>query len=228
MGVVFYSLADKFSLILRRVERHTGIVTTLTKLYAVRTMMIIQRTNRTFWAALLISFSQLLLGYVTFGWLTAIIFSLGFLGSFILWCLNQSQPMWENIKVPYVLTFILFIAHRAEEKWMGFFAELAKVSGAPTPELTSLTLWILISSTVGAWLLVPFLVKRQIALGYFFAWSFFASMGITELAHFMFPLLQDAPYGYFPGMGSVFLLAPFAWWGMGRLKAGAALRIKAD
>lgn len=53
--------------------------------------------------------------------------------------------------------------------------------------------------------------------GYFLAWTFFASMGITELAHFVLPFLTDKPYGYFPGMYSVIVLAPVAWWGMYKL-----------
>jgi len=42
-------------------------------------------------------------------------------------------------------------------------------------------------------------------------------MGITELAHFVFPSFTNKAYGYFPGMASVVLLAPVAWWGMYRL-----------
>jgi hypothetical protein len=58
---------------------------------------------------------------------------------------------------------------------------------------------------------------RGYEFGRFLAWTFFASMGITELAHFGLPLLTQRPYGYFPGMGSVVVLAPLAWWGMWRL-----------
>jgi hypothetical protein len=54
------------------------------------------------------------------------------------------------------------------------------------------------------------------------AWTFFTSMGITELAHFLLPLLTTEPYGYFPGMASVVVLAPLAWWGMWRLARGVA------
>jgi hypothetical protein len=39
-------------------------------------------------------------------------------------------------------------------------------------------------------------------------------MGITELAHFIFPVLVNEPYGYFPGMASVLVLAPRTWWGI--------------
>lgn len=45
----------------------------------------------------------------------------------------------------------------------------------------------------------------------------FTAMGVTELAHFAFPLFVAEPNGYFPGMASVVVLAPVAWWGMWRL-----------
>ena len=54
------------------------------------------------------------------------------------------------------------------------------------------------------------------------AWTLFASMGLTELAHFIMPLLANEPYGYFPGMASVVILAPLAWWGMWRLFRGSS------
>jgi hypothetical protein len=59
-------------------------------------------------------------------------------------------------------------------------------------------------------------------MGYYLAWTFFASLGITELAHFVLPLFSEQPYGYFPGMATVVLLAPSAWWGMVRLRSGRA------
>jgi len=38
--------------------------------------------------------------------------------------------------------------------------------------------------------------------------GFYTAMGITELAHFFFPFFSAEPYGYFPGMASVVILAP--------------------
>jgi hypothetical protein len=76
---------------------------------------------------------------------------------------------------------------------------------------------VLLYAFAATWLLIPWLVGRRHAFGYFLVWTFFASMGITELAHFVFPLFTGAPYGYFPGMASVVPLAPLAWWGIWRL-----------
>lgn len=73
---------------------------------------------------------------------------------------------------------------------------------------------------VSIWLATPFLIKRGYDFGYYLGWTFFASTGVTELAHFGLPMLTNEPYGYFPGMASVFVLAPLAWWGMWRLARG--------
>ena len=56
-----------------------------------------------------------------------------------------------------------------------------------------------------------------IQFGNYLTWTFFTAMGVTELAHFIFPFFTKEPYGYFPGMASVFFLAPVAWWGIYRL-----------
>lgn len=49
-------------------------------------------------------------------------------------------------------------------------------------------------------------------------------MGITELAHFLFPFLTGGSYGSIPGMAIVLALAPVAWWGMLRL-AGSTFAV---
>lgn len=73
---------------------------------------------------------------------------------------------------------------------------------------------------IGAWLVALTPIKRGYDFGYYLGWTFFVSTGITELAYFVLPLLTDEPYGYFPGMASVLLLAPLGWWGMWRLARG--------
>jgi hypothetical protein len=104
-----------------------------------------------------------------------------------------------------------------EENVLKFQQELSKITGVPVPEVSSVPLVVLLLLTVGAWLMAPYLMRRDFAFGYYLAWTFFASMGITELAHFFLPLFKDGPYGFFPGMASVVLLAPTAWYGMRKL-----------
>lgn len=159
----------------------------------------------------------LLLGYISFGIWTTLVFVSGFLGGFLLWLFIQVRPPFKQFKTAFWLTFILFLLHRIEEKVFGFFDKLAQITSAPKPGTFSLSIILLILMSVGAWLLIPILVKKGYEFGYYLVWTFFAAMGITELAHFIFPLFTDQPYGYFPGMASVVVLAPAAWWGITRI-----------
>lgn len=168
-------------------------------------------------SAFLFTIAILVLGYIAFGFWTALIFTFGFLGGFLIWLFTTHQVPFEQFKVAYWVTLVLFLLHRVEEKVMGFFAKLSAITGVTTPEITSAPVILLVLASVGAWLAIPILVKRNYAFGYYLAWTFFASMGITELAHFVFPLFTSEPYGYFPGMATVAILAPVAWWGIYRL-----------
>ena len=169
-----------------------------------------------------LTLSLLGLGYAAFGFWTMLIFASGFVGGFVLWLALPTKAPFASIKAPYILSLCLFLAHRVEEKVLGFFKRLAEITGQPTPAVTSLSVILLVVASVGAWLLVPLLVKRGSQIGYYLAWTFFASLGITELAHFVLPVFSEQPYGYFPGMATVVLLAPSAWWGMVRLRSARA------
>lgn len=163
----------------------------------------------------------LAVGYAAFGVLTMLIFTAGFVGGMALWLLLPSRATWPDMRWPYWLAMLLFLVHRVEEKQFGFFDMLSRVTGVPTPDVASPTVIALVLLSVGAWLAVPILLKRQHPLGSYFAWTFLASMGLTELAHWLvFPFLADDTFAYVPGMWSVVLLAPVAWWGMWRLTRG--------
>lgn len=168
-------------------------------------------------ASLIFTLLILLLGYAAFGFVTMLIFTSGFLGGFFLWLYFGNSGSYKTIVVPFWITFAMFIIHRVEEKQMEFFDSLSRITNVPTPGITSPEVIALVLLSVGAWIAVPFLVKRRSPFGHYLAWTFFAAMGITELAHFIFPFFVDGPYGYFRGMASVVLLAPAAWWGMYRL-----------
>ena len=161
------------------------------------------------------SIAILVLGYVSFGLWVMLIFSSGFLTGLILWLLLPTETSWSYLKVPYWLTLVLFMAHRVEEKISDFFKILSDVTNTPAPDIISVQIILLVSLSVIGWLFIPLLIKRGKQFGYYLAWTFFTSMGITELAHFVvFPFLIDKSYGYFPGMISVVFLAPVAWWGI--------------
>ena len=173
--------------------------------------------------AIALGFTVLVLavGQAAFGVLTMLIFTAGFAGGFVLWLVLPSRASWSYLRWPYWSAMLLFLVHRIEEKQFGFFDMLSGVTGVATPDIASPTVIALVLLSVGAWLLAPVLLKRGHPLGSYFAWTFLASMGLTELAHWLvFPLLADNPFAYVPGMWSVVILAPVAWWGMWRLCQG--------
>mgnify|MGYP007032567259 FL=1 len=173
-------------------------------------------------AAFLFTVAVLALGYAAFGFWTMLIFTSGFVGGFVLWLVFPATQSFTAIRIPYFLALALFALHRVEEYSMGFFERLATITGIVTPDTASWQVIMLILLSVGAWLLMPILVMRGYRFGTYLAWTFFAAMGITELAHFIvFPWFAPEPFAYFPGMASVVLLAPVAWWGMWRLSKGA-------
>lgn len=115
--------------------------------------------------------------------------------------------------------------HKVEENRTAFFRAVSdRITGDPVPDVTVHLMLSLLVLPVGAWMAVPSLVKRGSAFGYYLAWTFFASMGFMELAHFVLRVLAEEPYGYFPGMASVVVLAPLAWWGMWRLSRTTSRR----
>ncbi len=143
--------------------------------------------SATLFTAAILAFS-----YFSFGIWTTLIFTSGFLGGLILWIATPNRSVsFSAIKAPYFLTFAVFIfLHKVEENIFKFQFELSKITGTPVPEVTSPALILLLVLSVGGWLLVPILTKRGYRFGYYLAWTFFSAMGITELAHFIFPFLS--------------------------------------
>lgn len=156
------------------------------------------------------------LGYIALGILPAFIFTFGYLGGLIIWIFTSAKVSFRQIAWPYFITLAFFVLHKIEEREMDFFPALSNITGVPVPGTTSIPA-ILLYSIAAIWLIIPFLVWKQYPFGYYLTWTFFASMGITELAHFVFPFFTGESYGYFPGMWSVIVLAPAAWWGMYKL-----------
>lgn len=170
-------------------------------------------------AALAFSLLVPALGYVYLGQLYAALFLVGYFGGFLFWIAAPAKTTWASLRVPYWLTLAAFLLlHKVEENRMAFFETVsARITGTPVPELSTGLVLAQLIIPVGAWLVIPLLMRRNAEFGLFLAWTFFASMGLTELAHFLLPLLAGGAYGYFPGMASVVVLAPLGWWGMWRL-----------
>jgi len=172
--------------------------------------------------AWLFTVAVVVLGYVLLGWLPALLFAFGFVGGFMQWLIVPTKAGFDRIRWAYFVTLALFVVHKFEERQMDFFPALAKITGVPVPDTNSVFV-VLLYAFAAAWLLVPILMSRDHPFGQYLAWTFFTSMGVTELAHFVFPLLVGSGYGYFPGMASVVVLAPAAWWGLNRLGGWDAL-----
>ncbi len=168
--------------------------------------------------ALFFSLMIPIFGYFYTGWLIALLFLIGYFTGFFLWFFIPAKVPFAGIKAPYLVTLLAFILHKVEENRMNFFEVVGdKITGVPVPEVTPLLVISLLILPIGAWLLVPLLMKRGYDFGYYLAWTFFTSTGIIELAHFVFPLLTNEPYGYFPGMITALPLAAAGWWGMYKL-----------
>lgn len=167
-------------------------------------------------SAVLFTIAVLILGYVLLGLLPMFLFAFGFLGGLVLWLVVPTDVSFRSIRTPYFVTLALFVIHKLEERYLEFFPALAEITRVPVPESGSV-LAVLLYMFAASWLLIPLLVGRGHQFGYYLAWTFFTAMGVTELAHFVFPFFTGKPYGYFPGMASVIVLAPVAWWGMWRL-----------
>ncbi len=168
--------------------------------------------------ALVFSFLIALFGYYYLGALVGLLFLIGYFGGFVFWVFIRTSPTWSSIRTPYFVALTAFILHKIEENRMKFFEILGeKITGIPMPEVSPLLVFGLLFIPIGAWLLIPSLLKRSHPLGCFLAWTYYASFSLVESAHFIFPLLTDEPYGYFPGMVSALILVPIGFWGMWKL-----------
>lgn len=180
------------------------------------------KRNHVIAAAMLYTAAIVAVGYVLLGAVGAGLFTLGFLGGLFIWLAMPERATFADIRIPYFLTLGLFVLHKIEERKMDFFPALSQLTGVPVPEAGS-PLAVLLYVLAAGWLLVPLLMPRHYSFGHYLASTFFTSMGVIELAHFVLPLFVDRPYGYFPGMASVVPLAPAAWWGLYRMAFRAGI-----
>lgn len=156
------------------------------------------------------------IGYILLGLVPMALFAFGFVGGLAIWLFARDDATFADVRLPYFLTLGFFVLHKIEERELDFFPALSQLTGVPMPQVGS-PMALLLYALAAAWLLVPLLMRRGYSFGHYLAWTFFVSMGVVELAHFVFPLFEDRPYGYFPGMASVVPLASVAWWGLYRM-----------
>lgn len=174
-------------------------------------------------AAILFTLAVPAIGFLSFGVVPALLFFSGYFASFVLWLIAPADAPWSAYRGAYIATFALFVIHRVEEHFTGFFPWLSEWTGVPVPNPASPEIVVLLLLSVAAWIGAPFLANRGSQFGAYLVWTFFGSMGVTELAHFVvLPFFTLDPFHYFPGAVSVLLLAPAAWFGMWLLWRGGA------
>lgn len=161
-------------------------------------------------------------GYVYLGGVVAGIFALGYGAGLALWLIRPVRVPFDAVRLPFWWTLAAFVLHKVEENRMQFFEALARdVTGVPVPDLTVMLVVSLLIVPVGAWVAIPWMMGRH-ALGTLFAYTFFASMALSEAAHFVFPVVASGTFGYFPGVASAVALVPLGMWGLHRLRQGRA------
>ncbi len=165
------------------------------------------------------SLTMVVLGQLAVGTLVAIVFSTGFVLGWVLWVAVPDRASFDTLKVPYVVALVAYAVHRTEEEVADFVGAIERLTGDQAVDVVSPVSVTLVVLSV-AWMLSPLLVRWGHPLGYYGAWTLFAGFGVLELAHFVFPLMTPEPYGYFPGMWTVPLIAASGWWGMWRLWRG--------
>lgn len=145
--------------------------------------------------------------------LVGIVHATGFFGGLALWLARPTHAPFGTIKVPYLVTLGAYVVHRIDEEVSGFVPAIEALTGVEAADvLAPITILLVILAL--AWMLGPLLLRIGHPLGQFAAWSMFAGFAIVELWHFVFPLLESGPYGYFPGMVTAPIISAAGWWGV--------------
>lgn len=145
--------------------------------------------------------------------LVGIVHATGFFGGLALWLARPTHATFGVIKVPYLVTLGAYVVHRIDEEVSGFVPAIEDLAGVEAADIASpITVLLVVLSL--AWMLGPLLLRTGHPLGHFAAWSMFAGFAIVELWHFVFPLLEAGPYGYFPGMVTAPIISAAGWWGV--------------
>ena len=134
------------------------------------------------------------------GKLPALIFAIASVGGFILWLFTTFKTPIDPQKViiPYLFTIILFIVHVYEEYITNFEVALTDITGFHILERNFLSIAAFIVPIL--WLSGAILLLKRMPIGYYFLSFFYVGMCIAELAHYIFPFLEDGTFHYVSGM----------------------------
>ena len=149
---------------------------------------------------------------VLLGKIPAVVFSVASIGGFILWMLTTYKTPLDTQKiiVPYLLTVIFFIIHVYEEYITDFEVAMTDITGFHMLEKNFLTVAAFFAPII--WITGAILLIKKTHIGYYFLSFFFVAMTVAELAHFVFPFLEDGTFHYVSGMYTAALpLIPAAY-----------------
>jgi hypothetical protein len=152
-----------------------------------------------------------LAGMLTVGF-TGALFSITFIGGFILWILTTYRHPIDpnNIMKPYLLTVIAFILHVYEEYRTHIEQLFSTIVGMPITQENFLGIAAFAGPVV--WLLGAFMMLNRWQFGYFLASTFLFGMMFGELSHFLFPFLEDGTFHYASGMYTAILPILAGWY----------------
>ena len=139
-------------------------------------------------------------GFILMGALPAVVFSVAFGGGFLLWLVTTYRTPIDPHKVivPYLFTILLFIIHVYEEYLTDFEVAMTDITGFHVLERNFLTFAAFLAPCL--WITGAILLLKKTHLGYYFLSAFFVAMTIAELAHFVFPFIEDGTFHYVSGM----------------------------
>lgn len=131
--------------------------------------------------------------------------------SFIPWRLTSyGRPLdpWPLV-IPYVIAVMLFLVQVLEEYLSQVWVAFSRI-GQPMSERT----FIVGAATIAPmfWLAGLLLLCRRTEIGNWMAWVFAIAMGVVEISHLLFPLMDTGHFGYFPGLYAALLVIPAGWY----------------
>lgn len=152
------------------------------------------------------------MAYNFMGKVPGIIFAVASIGGFILWRFTTYQTPIDPHKViiPYLVTVILFIVHVYEEYLTDFEVAVTDIFGFHVPEEYFLSIAAFLAPAM--WIAGAVLLFKRTQIGYYFLSFFIVAMTMAELAHYIFPFLEDGTFHYVSGMYTAALpLIPAAY-----------------
>jgi hypothetical protein len=135
----------------------------------------------------------------------AVVFTIPLVGGLVLWLATTYKTQVDPLILitPYLLTIIFFFIHVYEEYITDFEVAMTAISGVHVLERDFLTIIVFLGPVV--WLSGAILLLKRIDAGYYLMSSMYVGMILGELAHFVFPFLQDGTFHYVSGMYTALL-----------------------